>query len=132
RELQLGAVFDPLAMEAEMASQLLILRSVDRHPKMHPFVGRDSVRIVMDVALAHRFVLLVVEDNDRDRQVVALRGTERLDDRVVKKRAVADEQRHRSLGRREFDPERGSNALAEATRPAEEALRGGLRQVLAD
>src|SRR5262245_63369689 len=115
-----------------MASQLLILRSIDRHTKMQVFVGGDSIGVVMDVALAHRFVLLVVEDNDRDRQVVALRGTERLDDGVVKKRAVADEQRYRSLGRREFDPERGSNALAEATRPAEEALRSGLRQVLAD
>src|SRR5262249_14454840 len=59
--LQLGAVFDALAMEAEMASQLLIVRSVDGHPEMQIFAGRGAIGIVMDVAHPHRFVFLVVE-----------------------------------------------------------------------
>src|SRR5262249_3351889 len=59
-------------------------------------------------------------------------GAERLDDGVVKKRAVADEQHHRPLRRRELDAERSANPLPEAARAAEKALGGGLRQVLAD
>src|SRR5499426_3102306 len=119
-------------MEAEMASQLLIVRSVDRYPEMQIFAGGGAVGIVMDVALPHRLVFLVVEDDDDDRQLVALGGAERLNDGVVKERTVADEQRHRPLGRRELDAKRGADPLAETTRTPKEALRRGLRKVLAD
>ena len=115
-----------------MASQLLIVGSVDGHAEMQLFAGRGAIGIVVDVALAHRLVFLVVEDDDDDRQLVPLGGAERLDDGVVKERAVADEQRHRPLGCRELDAERGADPLAEATRAAKEALRPGLREVLAD
>ena len=60
-----------------------------------------------------------------------LRGAERLDDRIVEERAVADQQRYRPLARRELDAERGADALAEPAGAAEEALRHGLRQMLA-
>src|SRR4029077_9773224 len=129
---QLRALFDALAMEAEMASQVLIVGPVDGHTEMQLFAGRGAIGIVMDVALAHRLVFLVVENDDDDRQLVPFGGAERLDDRIVKKRAVADEQRNRPLRRRELDAERGSDALTEAARAAEEALRRGLRQMLAD
>ena len=94
--------------------ELLVVRPVDGDAEMQIFAGRGAIGIVMDMALSHRFVFLVVEDDDDDRQVVALGGAERLDDRVVKERAVADEQRHRPLGRRELDAERGADPLAEA------------------
>src|SRR2546430_17696761 len=109
-------------MEAEMASQLLIIGSVDGHAEMQLFARRGAIGIVMDVALAHRLVFLVVENDDDDRQLVPFGGAERLDDRVVKKRAVADEQRHRPLRRRELDAERGADPLAETARAAEVAL----------
>src|SRR5262245_6857484 len=110
-------------MESEMASQALIVGSVDGHAEMQLLAGRGAIGIVMDVALAHRLVFLVVENDDDDRQLVPLGGAKRLDDRVVKKRAIADEQHHQPLRRRELDAERGADPLAEAARAAEEALR---------
>src|SRR5919201_4194237 len=131
-DLQLGAVFDPLAMEAEMASDLLIIRPFDRHAEMQVFAGRGAVGIVMNVTLAHRLVFFVIENDDDDRQLVPLGGAERLDDRVIEKRAVADEQHHRALRRRKLDAERGAYALPETARTTEETLRRRQREVLAD
>src|SRR5262249_58182522 len=50
--LQFGAVFDALAVEAEMASQSLIVRSVDGHAEMQIFAGRGAIGIVMYVTLS--------------------------------------------------------------------------------
>ena len=73
----------------------------------------------------------LVHDDDEDRQIVLLGCAERLYDRVVEKRAVADEQHHRPFRRRELDPERSADALAEPAGAAEEALRHVDRQMLA-
>src|SRR5919201_5398874 len=63
-DLQLGAVFDPLAMKAEMASDLLIIRPFDRHAEMQAFAGRGAVGIVMNVTVALRLVFFVIENAD--------------------------------------------------------------------
>src|SRR5262245_52172169 len=115
RALELGKLLDALAVEAEMAAQSLVVRSLDRDAEMQVFAGRGAIGIVMHVALSHRLVFLVVENHDHDRQAVTLGRAERLHNGVVEERAVADEQRHRALRRRELDPERGADALPEAT-----------------
>jgi hypothetical protein len=56
------------------------------------------------VAQLHRGVLAVVADDNQDRPAVALRRTQRLDDRVVEERAVADQCGDRPLGRAELAP----------------------------
>src|SRR5262249_41222612 len=86
--VQFGDFFDPLAVKAEMAAQLLVVGALDRHPVVQVLAGRDAVRIMMHVAFAHGFVLLIVHDDDYDRQLVALGGAERLNDGIVEKRAV--------------------------------------------
>ena len=58
-------------------------------------------------------------------------GAERLDYRIVKEAAVTDEQSYRPLGRGELHAERDAEALAQAAEPAEETVRGGEGQVLA-
>ena len=82
--LEFGQRLDPRAVEAEMAPKLLVVGSIDGHAVVQVLAGRGAVRIMMDVALAHRLVFLVVEDDDHDGQSVALGGAERLDDGVVK------------------------------------------------
>src|SRR5262252_6146465 len=113
RALEVSELLDALAMEAEMAAQLLVVRSLAGDAEMQVFAGGGAIGIVMHVALSHRLVFLIVEDDDHDRQVMALGRAERLHDRIVEERAVADEQRHRALRRRELDPKRGADALAE-------------------
>ena len=58
---------------------------------------RDAIGIVVQVPCLHGPVLAVVADDDQDRQIVSLRGAQRLDHRVVEERAVADECRDRPI-----------------------------------
>src|SRR6516225_1740845 len=131
RSFELCRLLHPLAVEAEMAAELVIVGTIDGDAIMQIPAGRGAVGIVMDMALSHRLVFPVVEDNDDDGQLVPLRCAERLNDRIVEERAVADQQRHRPLACRELDPKRGAYPLAQSPGSAEKALRRRLRQMLA-
>ncbi len=64
---------------------------------MHVRAFGGAVGIMMHVALLHRHVTLVVEDDDEDRKIMLLGRAERLDHRIIKEAAVADQQRDRPL-----------------------------------
>src|SRR6478672_11505993 len=95
---QIGKLLHPLPCEVEMASQLGIIRAFNRYSVIEILAGRRAIRIMMHVTFAHCFIFFVVENDDDDRQLMPLGGAERLNDRVVKERAVADEQHHRPFG----------------------------------
>src|SRR5262245_46525275 len=72
RRLDLRDLLHALAVEAEMAAELLVVRTVDRHAIVQVLGGGSAVGIVMHMAHAHRLVFLVVHDDDQDRQLVLL------------------------------------------------------------
>ena len=94
--------------------------------------GGCAFGIVVHMPFAHRFIFLVVENDDNDRQLMALRRAERLDDGIVKERAVADQKHDWLPPSGELDAECRADPLAEPARAAEEALRHRMRQVLAN
>ena len=121
-----------LAVEAEMRSERFVVRPFEPRAKVHVRAFGNAIRIMVHVALFHRQIFLVVEDDDEDRQAVLLGCAERLNDRIIEKAAVADDQNNRTVARRELHAERGADALAEPAKAAEEALRCREGQVLAN
>src|SRR5271169_5752038 len=111
---QIGELFDPPAVEAEMAADLLIIRAIDRDTVMEILAARNAIGIVMHVTLSHCFVFFVVEYDDDDGHLVPLRRAQSLDDGIVKERAVPDEQGYRPLSRRKLDSERRPYPLAKS------------------
>ena len=70
--LSLSGCIDVLAVQAEMRAQSIVIEAVEARAQMHVGVLGGTVGVVMDVALLHRHVALVVEDHDQDRQIVLL------------------------------------------------------------